>query len=234
MFTKQVSRPVDGLDPPIVAAEAEQVERTRRKTWSRARSEVFVPHRLVGRTICRDRVLRLGRGGGCRLGRSRGAPPGPGCVPCSRGRPGRNGVRERGRMGVACRSGARLRPARTARRLGASDARGTDPVGGRHPRSPIPTVVARHPPGHRTNPSQPGVTANGPEACVERRGPIRQPGTQVIVPPGEESWRPPRSLPAASPRLPGGGRRSARCTRRMAGPCHLQGCRSVGPLARRE
>jgi hypothetical protein len=28
---------------PIVAAEAEQVERTRRKTWSRARSEVFVP-----------------------------------------------------------------------------------------------------------------------------------------------------------------------------------------------
>src|SRR6266511_1723238 len=36
MFTKQVSRPVDGLDPPIVAAEAEQVERTRRKTWSRA------------------------------------------------------------------------------------------------------------------------------------------------------------------------------------------------------
>jgi hypothetical protein len=34
---------VDGLDPQIVAAEAEQVERTRRKTWSRARSEVFVP-----------------------------------------------------------------------------------------------------------------------------------------------------------------------------------------------
>jgi hypothetical protein len=28
---------------PIVAAEAEQVERTRRKTWSRGRSEVFVP-----------------------------------------------------------------------------------------------------------------------------------------------------------------------------------------------
>ncbi len=31
---------------PIVAAEAEQVERTRRKTWSRARSEVFVPYSL--------------------------------------------------------------------------------------------------------------------------------------------------------------------------------------------
>ena len=29
---------------PIVAAEAEQVERTRRKTWSRVRSEVFVPY----------------------------------------------------------------------------------------------------------------------------------------------------------------------------------------------
>jgi hypothetical protein len=41
-----VSRPADGLDPPIVAAKAEQVERTRRKTRSRARSEVFVPYRL--------------------------------------------------------------------------------------------------------------------------------------------------------------------------------------------
>jgi hypothetical protein len=30
-----VSRPLDGLDPPLVAAEAEQVERTRRRTWSR-------------------------------------------------------------------------------------------------------------------------------------------------------------------------------------------------------
>jgi hypothetical protein len=29
----------------IVAAEGEQVERTRRKTWSRARSEVHVPYR---------------------------------------------------------------------------------------------------------------------------------------------------------------------------------------------
>jgi hypothetical protein len=45
LFTKQVSPPVDGLDPPIVAAEVEQVERTRRKTWSRSRSEVFVPYR---------------------------------------------------------------------------------------------------------------------------------------------------------------------------------------------
>jgi len=45
MFTKQVSWAVDGLGSPIVAAEAEQVERTRSKTWSRARSEVFVPYR---------------------------------------------------------------------------------------------------------------------------------------------------------------------------------------------
>jgi hypothetical protein len=37
MFTKQVSRSGGGLDP-IVTAEAEQVERTRRKTWSWARS----------------------------------------------------------------------------------------------------------------------------------------------------------------------------------------------------
>jgi hypothetical protein len=29
-----------------VAPEAEQVERTRKKTWSRARSEVFVPYKL--------------------------------------------------------------------------------------------------------------------------------------------------------------------------------------------
>jgi hypothetical protein len=29
MFTKEVSRPVESLDPPIVATEAEQVERTR-------------------------------------------------------------------------------------------------------------------------------------------------------------------------------------------------------------
>jgi len=30
MFTKPLSRPVDSLDPPIVAAEAEQVERNRK------------------------------------------------------------------------------------------------------------------------------------------------------------------------------------------------------------
>jgi len=29
---------------PLVVAEAEQVERTRTKTWSRGRSEVFVPY----------------------------------------------------------------------------------------------------------------------------------------------------------------------------------------------
>jgi hypothetical protein len=39
MFTKQVSR-------SIVAAKAEQFERTRRKAWSSSRSEVFVPYRL--------------------------------------------------------------------------------------------------------------------------------------------------------------------------------------------
>jgi hypothetical protein len=48
MFTKQVSPPVDGLIPPIVAAEVEQVERTRRRTWSRDRSEVLCPSRWPG------------------------------------------------------------------------------------------------------------------------------------------------------------------------------------------
>jgi len=45
---------------PIVAAEAEQVERTRSKTWSRARSEVLVPYthrislpgRISGYLLC--------------------------------------------------------------------------------------------------------------------------------------------------------------------------------------
>jgi hypothetical protein len=45
MFRKQVSGPVGRCGSPIVAAEAEQVERTRRKTWSRVRSEVYVPYR---------------------------------------------------------------------------------------------------------------------------------------------------------------------------------------------
>ena len=53
---------------PIVDAEAEQVERTRRKTWSRARSEVFVPYRLSStRRSIGYRVMiamnRLGHGG---------------------------------------------------------------------------------------------------------------------------------------------------------------------------
>ncbi len=43
MFTKQVSRPVDAWIP-IMAIEAEQVERTQRKTWSWARSRFFVPY----------------------------------------------------------------------------------------------------------------------------------------------------------------------------------------------
>jgi len=46
MFTKQVSPPGGRSDPPIVAAEGKQVERTRRRTWSRARSEVSVPFTL--------------------------------------------------------------------------------------------------------------------------------------------------------------------------------------------
>jgi len=36
MFRKQVSGLVDSLDPPSWPAEAEQVERTRRRTWSQA------------------------------------------------------------------------------------------------------------------------------------------------------------------------------------------------------
>jgi hypothetical protein len=35
---------------PIVAAEAQQVEPTRTKTWSRARSEVFVPYKFSVQT----------------------------------------------------------------------------------------------------------------------------------------------------------------------------------------
>jgi len=44
-----VSRPGWTLWVPTVAAEAEQVERTRRKTWSRDRSEVYVPYTLSHR-----------------------------------------------------------------------------------------------------------------------------------------------------------------------------------------
>jgi hypothetical protein len=44
MFTKQVSRRDGQSRSPIVAAEAQQAEPTRTKTWSRARSEVFVRH----------------------------------------------------------------------------------------------------------------------------------------------------------------------------------------------
>ncbi len=60
MFTKQVSPPADGLDPPIVAAEVEQVERTRRRTWSRARSEVSVPFTPHARRSS-GRRTRIGR-----------------------------------------------------------------------------------------------------------------------------------------------------------------------------
>jgi hypothetical protein len=40
---------------PIVATEAEQVERTRRKTWSRARSEVLVPYTRTAQKVERSR-----------------------------------------------------------------------------------------------------------------------------------------------------------------------------------
>jgi hypothetical protein len=46
--------PIGESGSTIVAAEAEQVERTRRKNWSRARSEVFVPHRLPDKLVDLD------------------------------------------------------------------------------------------------------------------------------------------------------------------------------------
>jgi len=48
MFTKQVSLPVDGLDPPIVAAEAKQIERKGRETWSRAPIRGLCTYRVSG------------------------------------------------------------------------------------------------------------------------------------------------------------------------------------------
>jgi hypothetical protein len=47
MFTKQVPGPLAQRGFPVVAAEAEQVERTRRKTWSQAESRVSVPFTLA-------------------------------------------------------------------------------------------------------------------------------------------------------------------------------------------
>jgi len=47
MFTKQVSRPLDGLDPPSRPTRRKRVERTRRETWSRALSEVLVPFTIL-------------------------------------------------------------------------------------------------------------------------------------------------------------------------------------------
>jgi hypothetical protein len=48
MFTKQVSRPVDSLDPPLVAPEAEQIERNGRETWSRAPIRGLCAYRVSG------------------------------------------------------------------------------------------------------------------------------------------------------------------------------------------
>jgi hypothetical protein len=53
---------------PIVAAEAEQVERTRRKTWLSAQSEVFVPYRHRAHPHPGRRDVR--RAGDARLDRS--------------------------------------------------------------------------------------------------------------------------------------------------------------------
>src|SRR6266511_3408968 len=58
----------------VVAAEAQQVERTRRKTWSQARSEILVPY-----TGLTDQVS-LGRGGDPG---TRGRPP-PHTTPSTR------------------------------------------------------------------------------------------------------------------------------------------------------
>jgi hypothetical protein len=43
MFKKRMSRPMDGSRSPIVAGGAEQVERTRRKTWSRPDPRFLCP-----------------------------------------------------------------------------------------------------------------------------------------------------------------------------------------------
>jgi len=59
MFRKQVSRPVGQSGSPIVAAEAEQVERTRRETWSRALSEVLVPFSVGYRNVRSSADVRL-------------------------------------------------------------------------------------------------------------------------------------------------------------------------------
>jgi hypothetical protein len=48
MFTKQVSCPMNKSRSPIVAAEGERVERTHRKTCSRAESEFLCPSRRPG------------------------------------------------------------------------------------------------------------------------------------------------------------------------------------------
>jgi hypothetical protein len=49
MFTKQVSRSMDSPDPPHRGRGGAAGRATRRKTWSRPRSEVFVPFTSEGR-----------------------------------------------------------------------------------------------------------------------------------------------------------------------------------------
>jgi hypothetical protein len=48
---------------PIVAAEAEQVERTRRKTWSRTPIRVFIPLQDLETVVLRHQLKVLRRGG---------------------------------------------------------------------------------------------------------------------------------------------------------------------------
>jgi hypothetical protein len=45
MFTKQVSRPLDSLDPPLRPRSREQIESTGRKKWSRTQSRGLCPTR---------------------------------------------------------------------------------------------------------------------------------------------------------------------------------------------
>jgi hypothetical protein len=84
MFTKQVS---GQSRSPIVAAKAQQVEPTRTKTWSQARSEVFVPYSRHSRARVRA-VSSSTSGQQWRMGNPgwlHRAPTWKGCELCSAG-----------------------------------------------------------------------------------------------------------------------------------------------------
>jgi hypothetical protein len=57
-----------------VAAEAEQVERTRRKTWSRARSEVSVPFTVFHPVVVAEHPTTVARTLGLRAAAGGAAP----------------------------------------------------------------------------------------------------------------------------------------------------------------